>query len=523
MACRTFGINYLYPYQRLVIAGILDAVSDASGPGSCRSIVLLPTGAGKSLCFQLPALSLSGLTVVVYPLLGLMADQKRRLDERKIPAVLLRGGMAVDERRSAMKACLDGKTRILLANPEILDKTEMLEFLGEAVIDHFVIDEAHCVAEWGDTFRPAYLELGKVMAAATPKVITAFTATASPDVLARISAILFAGEPYNLIAGLPDRPNIHYTVIPTISMTRSIRQTVRHATRPLIVFVQSRKGVELLAEELRRWQPGLDARFYHAGLSKTERSSLEAWFLAASDGILCATCAYGMGLDKPDVRTVIHFGPPASAEAYLQESGRAGRDGQPSEAILLVQSRSRKTQLQGRTRPKAIAQPATVVPGSPQEPPAEQMDGPTRERNMKALASARQDIMDQYAQDQYGCRRRFLLRAMGDSRADETSCAGCDRCARSAIDEPDGWSIIIAAVRHHARRMRAHELAAMLKGDPCTPRTTDTALLGDWQKDEITEALQTLIGGGCLSVLKKGLWRGRLVTDQSGNSSMSPS
>ena len=294
LAFTVFGISYLYPYQRLVISNILDTIERNGEDTTLRQIVLLPTGSGKSLCFQLPSLLVSGLTVVVYPLLGLIADQQRRLDERHIKAVTLKGGMTHSEKKSAFKACLSGQVRMILANPEILITPDCMNFLKEACIDHFVIDEAHCIAEWGDSFRPAYLELARPLAAAQPRVVTAFTATASPAILKRITGLLFGDEPYGLIAGQPDRPNIHYSVIPTMSMVKTIRQTVFQATKPLIVFVQSRKAAELVAEDLRQCFPDLDARFYHAGLDKPERSALEAWFLHSPDGVLCATCAYGI-------------------------------------------------------------------------------------------------------------------------------------------------------------------------------------------------------------------------------------
>ena len=163
LAQSAFGISYLYPYQRLVIANILDAIQQKGEEGPHRQLVLLPTGSGKSLCFQLPALLLTGLTVVVYPLLGLISDQQRRLKEHDINAVSLKGGMTAAERETSYKICLSGKARLVLANPEILISPDCLRFLETAAVDHFVVDEAHCVAEWGDTFRPSYLDRKSVV------------------------------------------------------------------------------------------------------------------------------------------------------------------------------------------------------------------------------------------------------------------------------------------------------------------------------------------------------------------------
>jgi ATP-dependent DNA helicase RecQ len=491
LANTVFGIPYLYPYQRLVVSNMLDAVQRAGDEGPFRQIVILPTGSGKSLCFQLPSLLVPGLTVVVYPLLGLISDQQRRLDERNIKAVTLKGGMKPSEKEAAFKACLSGQVRMLLANPEILITPDCMAFLEKAEIDHFVIDEAHCVAEWGDSFRPAYLELARPLAAAKPRVVTAFTATASPLVLNRITGLLFGHEPYGLIAGQPDRPNIHYSVIPTVAMLRTIRQTVSRGTRPLIVFVQSRKAAELVAEDLRQCFPSLDARFYHAGLEKAERTELEAWFLHTPDGVLCATCAYGMGLDKADVRTVIHFGPPASAEAYLQESGRAGRDGQNAEAILLAWDSAGST---------------LDEPGLTKSTLSE----------MEALGAARKQVMEGYAAGKGGCRREYLLAAMGDPRASETSCSGCDRCANTAQEEAEGKPLMIAALHRHPRRFSERGLARFLAGEPGQGLFAGWGTLGSWQMDEIQEALAFLIKLKLFRKLDRGPWKNRLCPGKPG-------
>lgn len=485
LATTIFGIPYLYPYQRLVVSNILDAMQRDECDGTFRQIVLLPTGSGKSLCFQLPSLMVSGLTVVVYPLLGLIADQQRRLSQRNIPSVTLRGGMLPSEKGAAFKSCLSGKVRMVLTNPEFLTSPDCMDFLDKAKVDHFVIDEAHCVAEWGDSFRPAYLDLARPLAAARPRVVTAFTATASPAILNRITGLLFGNESYGLIAGQPDRPNIHYSVIPTISMLRSIRNTVSGEARPLIVFVQSRKSAELIAEDLRNCFPGMDARFYHAGLEKAERSGVEDWFLHSLDGVLCATCAYGMGLDKADIRTVVHYGPPYSAEAYLQESGRAGRDGKDAKAILLTWANSGIFLADTGCRVETLT-------------------------DLEAMAAYRKSIMAEYASGKGGCRREFLLAAMGDPRSSETSCAGCDRCSDTAQEEAEGLGAVIAAVRRHSRRFTEGGLAQFLAGEPGQIPFSGCGSLGLWGLEEIQEAIAFLVRQGLTRKLQRGPWKGRL-------------
>jgi ATP-dependent DNA helicase RecQ len=310
-----FGIRYLYPYQRLVIANILDAMpaqeaeskvpgiagsfdSGESGeePDRLRQIVLLPTGYGKSLCFQLPATLIPGITLVVFPLRSLMSDQERKMRERALPCAVLRGGMEQRERLAAFEDIRSGKIRLVLANPEILRTDAVLAFLRAAGPIHAVIDEAHCVAEWGDDFRPAYSDLGSILLSMAPKAITAFTATASPRILARTAEVLFGTEPYRVIAGDPDRPNIRYACVPTLSKSHTLERLARELPRPLLVFCASRSGTQIVAENLIERLAVREVRFYHAGMSKAERSAIESWFLGSRDGILTATCAFGMGL-----------------------------------------------------------------------------------------------------------------------------------------------------------------------------------------------------------------------------------
>ena len=225
-----FGIKYLYPWQRMVVENILQAYEckkklaefsdqerqdffQKEDDSFCRGrqIVLLPTGAGKSLCFQIPALLLDGPSLVIYPLLALMTDQQRRMEEGSLRCVVFRGGQTKEERQSNFQKIMDkgpGGAKIILANPEVLQSQSLVDQLCKAGIKHIAIDEAHCVSEWGDSFRPSYLELGKVIEKINPPVITAFTATASPGVLSRVSEILFKGQAH-IVRSESDRPNIH--------------------------------------------------------------------------------------------------------------------------------------------------------------------------------------------------------------------------------------------------------------------------------------------------------------------------
>ncbi len=242
----------------------------------------------------MPALFLPRPTVVVYPLLALMEDQRRRLESLGIGCALFRGGQSPRERDSAEAAVERGRAKIVITNPECLANPRLLSFLKEASPSHVAIDEAHCVSEWGESFRPSYLELGRVVEALAPPALSAFTATASPIVFDAVARILFGGEPYRVVEGDPDRPNISYGVVRTLSREHSLVRLARELPRPLIVFCSSREGSQMLARLLSERLGETEVRFYHAALERPEKTAIEAWFLSSERGILCSTCAYGI-------------------------------------------------------------------------------------------------------------------------------------------------------------------------------------------------------------------------------------
>ena len=481
LAAERFGIRYLFPYQRLAIANALDAIeappdeaeAGAEDESPAGQLVLLPTGFGKSLCFQVPAVAAGGLSVVVYPLLGLMADQARSLAGRGIAHAILKGGMERAERDEALKPLKPGESRILITNPEALAAPATLKAVAALKPGHLVIDEAHCVAEWGDSFRPSYRELGGAALALRPKFISAFTATASPPVARRIAELLFGDRPWRLVEGPADRPAIRYAVRPALSMRRELRRAIEGLARPLIVFVRSRAGAELVAEGLRLGFPSVESRFYHAGLAKAERKACEDWFFGSDDGILAATCAYGMGIDKPNVRSVVHYGPPASAEAYIQEAGRGGRDGEPSSALLIY---------------------------------------PAADAALAGLASrgaGRSALMARYAVADPGCRRRYLLGALGSREAETAPCGNCDRCDGTEAAGPEGLDAMRSLAGRHRRRLYPRDAAAMLS--EASPLRAGSGALSAWLRDEIAEGIEASIAMGELARIRRGPWKGRLV------------
>lgn len=390
-----FGIKYIFPWQRMVITNILEAAQNPLVPQNPeelkdsinRQIVLLPTGAGKSLCFQVPALLLPRPTLVIYPLLALMSDQQRRMTEGGIKNVMFRGGQSREERERLFQEIENG-AKIIIANPEVLGEKNLLEKLKSLHLSHVAIDEAHCVSEWGDSFRPAYLNLNGIISELSPDVVTAFTATASPEVLSRVSEVLFGGEAH-IIRSESDRPNIHYYVKYAAAKQQEIIKLAESEDKPMIVFCGTRKRTEEMSRLLNAVFGNSFSRFYHAGLEKSEKDEIESWFFHQKNAVLCATCAYGMGVDKKDIHTVIHLDPPLTAEAYIQEAGRGGRDGSVANGILIW---NHEDKIKFRSFPEG-----------------------SRNRALMKFAVTK------------NCRRQVLLDALG---AEQAACAGCDICDR---------------------------------------------------------------------------------------------
>ena len=330
-ASSRFGIPTLKPYQILVVHRILE---QEDSPAVRNQIVILPTGTGKSLCFLLPAVLCKGITVIVYPLLALMNDQISRLRQAGIDCICIRGGQSHDERRELFFR-LDNGTKIVVSTPESLQNRYVMNELGKRRISLLVVDEAHVISQWGKDFRPAYSLLTNVVLRLRPHQILAFTATASEQTIRDIRTCLFFSRPL-IVRADADRPNIFYSAYRSLNRTQAVIELAQICEKPAIVFCRKRTDAMLLCTALVTELRGIEMRYYHAGLLQAEREAIEKWFMTSRDGILVATSAYGMGMDKQNIRTVIHHRLPRTAEEYLQESGRAGRDGKNAKAYVVV-------------------------------------------------------------------------------------------------------------------------------------------------------------------------------------------
>ncbi len=323
---RTFGYAALRAPQRRAIAGVL-AGQD--------TLVVMPTGGGKSVCFQVPALLLEGLTIVLSPLVSLMKDQVDALVRRGIPAAGVHGGVSAALQADAVSRAVQGCLRLLYVAPERLAVGRTLSALARARVALLVVDEAHCISEWGHDFRPAYRGIGAVRHAVGMPPAIALTATATPEVRRDIVAICGLRSPVEVVSGF-DRENLHYSVQHVGNAgqrDKRLKSLVLARTGPTVVYAQSRGRTERIATALRR--AGAPALAYHAGQDPALRRRTQDRFMRGDIDVIVATSAFGMGVDKPDVRLVVHDALSPSLEAYYQESGRAGRDGAPARCVLL--------------------------------------------------------------------------------------------------------------------------------------------------------------------------------------------
>jgi ATP-dependent DNA helicase RecQ len=385
---RCFGFTSFRPLQLEIIRETI-AGRDV--------LALLPTGGGKSLCFQLPALMRPGLTIVVSPLIALMKDQVDALQAAGVAATFLNSSLAAGESRPRLRGLHQGEYRLLYVAPERLMLSAFLDDLKRWNVNLIAVDEAHCISEWGHDFRPEYRQLSQLRPLFPGVPMMALTATATARVREDIVEQLHLREPGRFVASF-NRPNLTYRVVIKSKPARQVLEFLRSRPRDSgIIYCQSRKAAEALAGQLN--ENNIPARPYHAGLTRGQRTEHQDLFLRDEVRVICATIAFGMGINKSNVRFVIHYDLPKNIEGYYQETGRAGRDGLPAECLLLFSAGD------------AIKQQRFIE----EKPPGEQR-----------IAREQLQQIVQYA-DSSSCRRAQLLRYFGENVADG-DCGGCDNC-----------------------------------------------------------------------------------------------
>jgi len=469
---RIWGYDDFRPPQGEIIQSLL---------GKQDALIVMPTGGGKSICFQLPALLQTGLTLVISPLVALMENQVQELRQLRLPAALLHSELPTQQRRQTLQALERQQLRLLYLSPETLLSAPVWERLCHPLlkINGLILDEAHCLVQWGDTFRPAYRRLGAVRPAllqckpeGTKIAIAAFTATANPNAQQTIRNVLQLQQP-QVFSISPYRQNLNLKV-QTVWTPRGRRQQLLKFIqfRPKqtgLVYVRSRRD----SEELAQWLESLGyaTAAYHAGLSGQERREIEANWLSGKNQFVVCTCAFGMGINKPDVRWIVHFQPPQLLSEYTQEVGRGGRDGKPSDALMLVCERTgwlypddkqqrqffvdklrsqyqvaqqlvKKLPLQGEVatvarqhRDGAIALALLHSAGQLEwQDPFHYRKHPSGEsRTLTQLSVTQEQVQFQMTQylNTRQCRWQFLLEAFGFSKeATGFRCGHCDNCLK---------------------------------------------------------------------------------------------
>lgn len=426
---KTFGISTVKPYQLLVTHRIIEQFNSVEEE---NQIVILPTGGGKSLCFLLPAVLCKKITIIIYPLLALMNDQMQKLQNLGIDCVVLKGGQSLSERGQIYSKLRHG-TMIVITNPETLNQNSVRQALGKFEIEILAVDEAHVISQWGKDFRPAYVQLKETIQFLKPHQVLAFTATAGDQTIKDICNTLFVKEPI-IVHSDTDRDNIYYSAYPVLSKDLGVAELLAVCQRPAVVFCGERRKTYELCLTMKRIFPDYQMRYYHAGLEKEERIRIETWFKNTDDAVLFTTCAYGMGVDIPGIRTIIHYDLPSDALEYLQESGRAGRDRKPATAWVLVPYK--------------------------QKPDA--------------------GLMSVFTSDR--CRHQALLEELGEYKED---CSGCDVCSKKVIRRPPCYGEIKSLIRFHPFQYTPSSAAGILSGDPFRSKDSFNPHFGVLDIDEL--------------------------------------
>lgn len=424
-----YGYDRFRPGQEKVIASLL-AGKD--------TIAIMPTGAGKSLCFQVPAMLMPGVTLVVSPLISLMKDQVDALNNQGLPATYINSSLTAGEVRQRLSYIAAGRYKLVYVAPERLETEGFQAVLAQLPIGMIAVDEAHCISQWGHDFRPSYQAVGRFIAQLkTRPVVGAFTATATPEVKTDVIHLLSLNEPDMHVTGF-DRPNLFFRVLRGENKQKFVLNYVQaNAGDGGIIYAATRKEVDSLYELLRK--KGYAAGHYHAGLSDAERTSQQEAFIYDDIKVMVATNAFGMGIDKSNVRYVLHYNMPKNMEAYYQEAGRGGRDGEPAECILLFSSQD--TLLQKFLIDKSVEHPL---------------------RKQSELHKL-QDMVDYcHTPD---CLRHYILRYFGETEV-TGDCGHCGNCSDDSemVDITVDAQKVFSCVYRMRERFGLTLVADVLKG-----------------------------------------------------------
>lgn len=384
-----FGFDKFLPLQEEIICNVL---------AGRDTLALLPTGGGKSLCYQLPAMALPGLTLVISPLIALMKDQVSALQKAGIPGAYLNSSLGIKDERRIKEDLESRKIKLLYVAPERLMKPEFIDFVKRLGVSLIAVDEAHCISEWGHDFRPEYRNIHVIRDILPKTPVVALTASATRKVRQDIIAQLKFTD-FETFCGSFDRKNLNYIVRPKQEAYYHMLNYIEdHRGQAGIIYCHSRATADKMAAQL--VADGVRALAYHAGLTPKERSANQESFMKGDTDIITATVAFGMGIDKPDIRFVMHYDLPKNLESYYQETGRAGRDGKPADCILFFSPRDKIKH-----------------------------DFFIRKFENRALARIASEKLEAMAYfcTSYQCRRKMLLSYFGEDYP-ESVCSGCDNC-----------------------------------------------------------------------------------------------